>query len=82
MFSIASLEPAFMETLTRGVNALPLDVMQAAIADLQEKRKTPDPENPNLWSTEVRGVRVWCILDEGAGLNGENLYTFLLPGEY
>lgn len=50
--------------------------------DLLEKRKTPDPNNPNLWSTRIANQTVWGILDEEAGPNGENIFTVLLPSDY
>ena len=53
-----------------------------AYNELREKMKTPDPENPNLWTTTIDGRKVWGILDEGAGPQGENLFTILFPEDY
>ncbi|MBT4485495.1 MAG: hypothetical protein HOC71_17650 [Candidatus Latescibacteria bacterium] len=50
--------------------------------ELMEKIKTPDPENPNLWTITVDGRKVWGILDERAGPEGEDLFTILFPKDY
>jgi hypothetical protein len=53
-----------------------------AYNELREKMKTPDPENPNLWTVIIDGRTVWGILDEGAGPSGEDLFTMLFPEDY
>ena len=50
--------------------------------DLRERMKTPDPDNPNLWTVTIDGRRVWGILDEHAGPQGEDLFTILFPEDY
>ncbi|MFC1550927.1 hypothetical protein ACFL6P_00040 [Candidatus Latescibacterota bacterium] len=53
-----------------------------AYRELKEKMKTPDPENPNLWTITINGRKVWGILDERAGPQGEDLFTILFPEDY
>ena len=53
-----------------------------AYNELREKMKTPDPDNPNLWTVIIDGRTVWGILDEGAGPSGEDLFTMLFPDDY
>jgi hypothetical protein len=53
-----------------------------AYRELREKMKTPDPENPNLWTVTINSRKVWGILDEGAGPQGEDLFTILFPEDY
>ncbi|MFC1608099.1 hypothetical protein ACFL47_09025 [Candidatus Latescibacterota bacterium] len=53
-----------------------------AYHELREKMKTPDPENPNLWTVAIDGRTVWGILDERAGPQGEDLFTILFPEDY
>jgi len=53
-----------------------------AFAQLHEKMKTPDPENPNLWVVNVAGNRLWGILDPGAGPAKEDVLTLLFPDDY
>ncbi len=54
----------------------------AAFTELMEKMKTPDPDNPNLWSVEIGEKTLWGILDEGAGPQGSDLFTILFPSDY
>jgi hypothetical protein len=69
--------------VTRGVrDALSADEIRAAVTELREKMKTPDPENPNLWTVQVGPHTLWGILDEHAGPNGESICTLLFPEEY
>ena len=56
--------------------------LDRAYRELREKMKTPDPENPNLWTTTIDGRKVWGILDEGAGPQEEDLFTILFPEDY
>ena len=56
--------------------------LSRAYSDLREKIKTPDPDNPNLWTTIIDGRKIWGILDEGAGPDGEDLFTILFPEDY
>ena len=56
--------------------------LSKAYRELKEKMKTPDPENPNLWTTTIDGRKVWGILDERAGPHGEDLFTILFPEDY
>jgi hypothetical protein len=56
--------------------------LYAITTELFEKMKTPDPDNPNLWSTQRGGHTFWGILDEGAGPNGEDVFTILFASEY
>jgi len=53
-----------------------------AYCDLSEKMKTPDPDNPNLWTVTIDDRRIWGILDEHAGPQGEDLFTILFPEDY
>ena len=74
---------AVRTVVTRGVrDALSADEIHAAVAELREKMKTVDPENPNLWTLQVGPHTLWGILDEDAGPNGEDVFTVLLPSEY
>ena len=43
--------------------------------ELRRKMAKQDPDNPDLWSTEIRGQRIWGILDRRAGPRGEDLFT-------
>jgi len=61
---------------------LELPEVMEAFEKLMEKMKTPDPDNPNLWTIEVAGRKLWGILDERAGPNGEDLLTLLFPEDY
>ena len=53
-----------------------------AFTQLHEKMKTPDPDNPNLWTVTIDSRKIWGILDEGAGPDGEDLFTILFPEDY
>jgi hypothetical protein len=64
------------------MDTLTVDELYLAVLQLREKMKTPDPKNPNLWSTEINGYKLWGILDEGAGPNGERTFTILFPSDY
>ena len=69
--------------VTRGVfETLTPEQIHQAFTIFFEKMKVPDPENPNLWTIEIDGHKLWGILDEGAGENGCNLATVLFPTEY
>ena len=50
--------------------------------ELREKMKTPDPDNPNLWTVMIDSRKLWGILDEGAGPHGEDVFTILFPEDY
>lgn len=56
--------------------------LSRACHELREKMKTADPKNPNLWTVIIDGRKVWGILDEGAGPQGEDLFTILFPEDY
>ena len=56
--------------------------LRRAYLALREKMKTPDPDNPNLWIVIIDGREIWGILDEGAGPDGEDLFTILFPEDY
>lgn len=56
--------------------------VEEAFRQIQAKMSEQDPENPNLWTVEVDGKAVWAVLDERAGLNGEDVLTLLFPSEY
>lgn len=56
--------------------------LSSVYQELHEKMKTPDPENPNLWTVTIDGRTVWGILDKGAGPSGEDLLTMLFPEDY
>ncbi len=72
-----------IHVMTCGVQAeLTPEEIAWAHQELMKKMKTPDPDNPNMWVTEINGHKIWGILDEGAGPNGENVFTILFPSEY
>lgn len=64
------------------MDALSPDELHTAVGQLKQKMKTPDPDNPNLWSAEVGPYKLWGILDERAGPNGEDIFTVLFPSDY
>ncbi len=64
------------------VSTLSEQQLSTAYHQLREKMKTPDPDNPNLWSVSIDGWKIWGILDEGAGPQGEDLFTILFPEDY
>ena len=53
-----------------------------AFAQLAEKMKTQDPENPDLWVVTIGKHKLWGILDRGAGPNGMDSLTLLFPEDY
>jgi len=53
-----------------------------AFTRLHEKMKTPDPENPNLWTVRIGDFKLWGILDPGAGPSKEDVLTLLFPEDY
>ena len=53
-----------------------------AFIQLREKMKTPDPENPNLWTVKIGDFKLWGILDPGAGPVKEDVLTLLFPEDY
>jgi len=59
----------------------PEEIHQAYV-DLRRKMRKQDPQNPDLWSTEVRGEKLWGILDRRAGPQGEDVFTILFPSDY
>ena len=61
---------------------LSLEQINLAWQQLREKMKTPDPDNPNLWVVWIDGHKLWGILDEKAGPNGEDVFTILFPEDY
>ncbi len=72
-----------IHVMTCGVQAeLTPEEIYRANQQLMEKMKKPDPDNPNLWTVEIGRFKLWGILDEGAGPNGENIFTILFPNEY
>jgi len=69
--------------VSRGVfNTLTPEQIHQAFTQFFEKMKVPDPDNPNLWTVHVGGYRIWGILDEGAGTEGQDLVTLIFPEEY
>lgn len=58
------------------------DEMSQAFSLLFEKMKMQDPLNPNLWTVFVGQHKLWGILDERAGLKGEDVLTLLFPDDY
>ena len=64
------------------MTTLNTEQLSRAVDELLEAMKTPDPDNPGLWSTNIDERQVWGILDEGAGPGGENLLTILFPEDY
>ena len=56
--------------------------LSQAWLQLREKMKTPDPDNPNLWTVIIDSRKLWGILDEGAGPHGEDVFTILFPEDY
>ena len=74
---------ALLTVVTRSVLAtLSPDEIAQATASLRKKMETPDPDNPDLWSTEAAGFKVWGILDRRAGPKGEDVFTVLFPSDY
>ena len=69
--------------VSRGVfDQLTPEEIKQAFDILFEKMKTPDPDNPNLWTVEIAGHMLWGILDEGAGPKGESVISIIFPSEY
>ena len=69
--------------VTNGISTtLTPEQIQQVFSEMFEKMKTPDPDNPNLWTVHISGHRIWGILDEGAGEDGRSLLTLLFPSEY
>ncbi len=65
--------------ITCGVQSLLSEAeIQKAIAALQKERTVPDPDNPGLWRTQIGLHTIWGVLDEGAGVDGEDILTVLL----
>lgn len=74
---------AMIWVLSRNVHTqLTPDEIHLAYEQFREKMKTPDPENPNLWTLHIGSHKLWGILDEGAGPNGEEVFTILFPEDY
>ena len=72
-----------LTVVSRGVmDTLSPDELHTAASQLKQKMKVPDPDNPNLWTTEVGPYKLWGILDERAGPKGEDVFTVLFPKEY
>jgi len=72
-----------IHVMTCGVQAeLTPKEIYIAQQQFKEKMKTPDPDNPNLWTVFIGNHKLWGILDEGAGPNGESVFTILFPSEY
>lgn len=83
MIQPANQQTPTIHVMTCGVQAeLTPEEIAWVHQELMEKMKTPDPDNPNLWTTKIRGQTIWGILDEGAGPNGEDLFSLLFPHEY
>lgn len=56
--------------------------LSRAYHELREKMKTPDLDNPNLWTVFIDNHKLWGILDEGAGPQCEDVFTILFPEDY
>lgn len=83
MIQPANQNRAMITTMTCGIHTeLTPEELYRALTELHQKMKTPDPENPGLWSTTINDHTVWGILDEHAGPNGEDVFTVLFPHEY
>ena len=68
---------------TCGVSStLSANEISEAVAQLREKMKVQDPDNPDLWTVEIGEHKLWGILDRRAGPKGENVCTILFPEEY
>ena len=68
---------------TRNVaDTLSPEEVACAFREIQRKMPVQDPNNPNLWTTEISGKTIWGILDERAGPKGENVLTLLFPEDY
>ena len=76
-------ERRIITVMTRGIQAeLTPDEILIVYRELMEKMKTPDPNNPNLWSTKFKDRTIWGVLDEKAGPNGEDVFCIMYPSEY
>lgn len=78
----AQRRPLLVVATAHVVNELDESRLSRAYEELREKMKTPDPDNPNLWSVIIDGRKLWGILDERAGPNGEDVFTILFPEDY
>ena len=69
--------------VTRSIAArLTPEEIHRVLLDLREKMQTPDPDNPNLWSTQVGEQKIWGILDCGVGPGGADVLTIMFPSDY
>ncbi len=83
MIQPANPSKAMIHVMTASVQAeLTPEEIKAAHQELMQKMKTPDPDNPNLWSVEINGRTLWGIFDEEAGPKGEDIFSVLFPEDY
>jgi len=75
-------QPLFVVATSHVAHALTEEQLNTAVQRLRKKVKTPDPDNPNLWTIRIDGRKIWGILDERAGPHGEDLFTILFPEDY
>jgi hypothetical protein len=76
-------EQSRITVVTRTVaNTLTVRQIGEAMMKLREKMKFQDPDNPDMWTVEVNGHKLWGILDHGAGPSGEDVLTLLFPEDY
>lgn len=81
---IAKAETQAVRTvITQSVlKALTSEELDRTVKVLQEKSKTQDPDNPDLWTCKTATHEVWAVLDRQAGLQGEDVLTILFPSDY
>ncbi len=72
-----------LTVVTRNVmTTLTHDQVAEAVDRLHEAMAVPDLDNPDLWSAEIAGHKIWGILDHGAGPDGQDAFTVLFPEDY
>lgn len=80
---MSTQEKNHITVLTRHVaQSLLPDQVCRALQHFHSAMRVQDPENPNLWTTQIDGWTLWAVLDEGAGPNGEDVATILFPEDY
>lgn len=81
--STARAKRPLLVVATRNVvDTLSPEALARVTAQLRQAMKTPDPDNPNLWSAKAEDRTVWGILDQRAGPKGEDVFTILFPEDY
>ena len=74
---------ALITVATRTVaDTLSPEEIARAFLELRQKMRVQDPLNPNLWIVTISGKKLWGILDERAGPEGEDVLTLLFPEDY